>query len=383
MAFVIRDARPDDLDDLYRLAKQTFFINLPPDRDIIAGKLDQSRRSFAAVAQSFRGSGQGGSGQAGASPRSSPKFAPLKPGAKPHSAGISTLTAESELFVFVIEDTADGTVVGTSQVIAHFGGSGQGRVFFELSERKRASTSLKMGLTHQVGTMGTDESGPTEVGGIIINHAFRRRRLGRFLSFVRFHLIGLFPDRFGERVIAEMLGPIDSRGYNPFFEKFTRRFIPYEWDAIYRFSQRSREFVTGLMPSEPVYLTVMEPDVAMHAGEVSEATRPARHILESIGFAYHNRIDPLDGGPHLEADTATILPVRSTSPVSFAPNANTPAEPAPRTVIASTLTESGSFRAIWATARTEPGTAHLSDEDRQAIDQKDVVLRGLTDIGPA
>ena len=48
--FVLRQANSHDLDDLHSLAKQTFFINLPPDREIIAGKIEQSERSFQSLA---------------------------------------------------------------------------------------------------------------------------------------------------------------------------------------------------------------------------------------------------------------------------------------------------------------------------------------------
>jgi len=47
-------------------------------------------------------------------------------------------------------------------------------------------------------------------------------------------------------------------------------------------------------------------------GEVGEATRPVRTMLENIGFTYRNMIDPFDGGPHYWADTSKVVPVKNT-----------------------------------------------------------------------
>ncbi|MEK6701375.1 MAG: arginine N-succinyltransferase [Planctomycetota bacterium] len=341
--FLIRQARPADLDDLHSLAKQTFFINLPPDRDIIAHKIAQSTASFQRLAT-------------GKSPAAASKLRAVVPGVKLDSgAGIRALTSHSDLFLLVLEDVEGRGVVGTSQVIAKMGGPGHPRVFLRLGTMTRRSESLKLEWTHQTANLETDSSGPTEIGGLILNHAFRghKLRLGRLLSFTRFHLIGLFRRHFGARVVAEMLGPIDKNGYNPFFEKFTRHFIPRSFAEVYRFSQQSKEFITGLVPPGPIDLSIMDPEVAAAAGAVSDDTLPARRILERLGFASHDHIDPMDGGPHLEAPTGKISLVRATMRAkSLAPGSDS--KTVRRDSIVSTIDRQGEFRAIQTPATLSP-----------------------------
>lgn len=333
--FVIRRAIPTDLDDLHSLAKQTFFINLPPDRDIIASKIEQSMRSFAGL--TVRG-GVAAKERAG--------------GASEAGAGIRSLTGRSDLFLLVLEDVQGRGVIGTSQVIAHMGGKGRPRVSLKLGSMSRRSETLKLEWTHQVATIAKDETGPSEIGGLILNHAFRghKLRLGRFLSFTRFHLMGLYRTRFAEKVIAEMLGPIDKNGHNPFFEKFTRHFIPRSFVEVYRFSQTSKEFVTGLMPPYPLDLTIMDPEVANSAGAVSDDTLPARRLLERLGFSYTGHIDPMDGGPHLEAKTDSISLVKATSRVRVIEGVRGIRAGVKKSglgdLIVSTLEKSGDFRAV-------------------------------------
>lgn len=352
MMFLIRQARPSDLDDLHSLAKQTFFINLPPDRDIIAGKIAQSQASFVSVAALPR------TKAARASTGSTRRSA----GPVGDAAGISTLTGRSDLFLFVLEDTETGGVIGTSQVIARMGGKGHPRVALALGTMTRRSTALKIDWTHQTARIARDESGPSEIGGLILNHAFRghKQRLGRFLSFVRFHFIGLHRARFASRVVAEMLGPIDKSGYNPFFEKFTRHFIPRPFPEVYRFSQTSKEFVTGLMPPGEIDLSIMDPEVAHAAGAVSDDTAPARRMLERLGFANKGQIDPLDGGPHLDAVTDKISLVAVTRAVRAFDRLTSRPKAADPAMLVSTLSRDGEFRAVQTKGqRTASGVVKL------------------------
>ncbi len=369
--FIIRQAKPHDLDDLHALAKQTYFINLPPDRDIIAGKIEQSAKSFASLAagnarirteratDGGTKAGRNGKKNAGSAKAGSA-------GSKASGgAGIKALTGQSDLFLLVMEDVEGRTVVGTSQVIASMGGPGHPRVSLKLGQASRRSETLKLEWTHQIATLATDERGPSEIGGLILNHAFRghKLRLGRFLSFVRFHLVGLYRERFADCIVAEMLGAIDRNGYSPFFEKFTRHFIPRSFDEVYRFSQTSKEFVTGLMPEYPLDLTIMDPEVAHAAGAVSEDTRPARRMLERLGFAYDGHVDPLDGGPHLEAATDEILPVRSTQAVkAIEAGAASDLRAAPEAIL-STLDVLGEFRAVQTKATIKGGKAKVRKAD--------------------
>lgn len=363
--FVIRQAQLHDLDDLHSLAKQTYFINLPPDREIIASKIEQSQRSFASLVPGRRA-------QTSAA-RSS------------EGSGIRTITAGSDLFMLVLEDVEGRGVIGTGQVIARMGGRGQPRVFLTLSTMTRESASLKISWTHQTARLEKDETGPSEIGGLIVNHAFRghKLRLGRFLSLARFHLIGLFRSRFADRVIAEMLGPIDRSGYNPFFEKFTRHFIPRSFAEVYRFSQTSKEFVIGLMPPGEIDLSIMDPEVANSAGAVADETRSARRILEQLGFGYHQRIDPMDGGPHLEAVTDDISLVRQTRrlrSIDAAPRRGRAARGAslvPPNLLVSALDRNGNFRAVQTTGEIRAqGAAMITPDALDLLHADDAAILG-------
>lgn len=259
------------------------------------------------------------------------------------------MEADSEFFMFSMEDlAAGGGVIGTSQVRARQGGPGNPNWAFRISEKRHYSESLKFGTTHAVGQLYGDESGPTELGGLIIQPSYRghAERPGRLLSFVRFHFIGLFRQVFAERILAEMMGPLGSDGENVFWDAFGRKFIPVKFAEADRFCQHNRSFIPDLLPKEEIYLSLFPLEVQNALGVVSKETIPARKLLESLGFRYRGFIDPFDGGPHLDATTAEVPLVKATRRVSL--GAATKADRCSTPAIVSSLSREHGFRATQA-----------------------------------
>jgi arginine N-succinyltransferase len=214
--------------------------------------------------------------------------------------------------MFVLEDTESGACLGTSQIMAHMGGPGNPNFSLRLARRQFFSQSLQTGTSHMVATLYPDESGPTEVGGLILQSASRGHKLGRFLSLLRFHFIALHRALFADRVIAEMMGPITLDGVSPLWEALGRRFIPLSYTEADKHCQRSREFIAALLPKEDIYLSLLPPEARDAVGKVHEETLPARAMLEKLGFACKDLVDCFDGGPQLEAATDTIALVKNT-----------------------------------------------------------------------
>ncbi len=296
--FLIRQGKPSDLDVLLKLAKMVHFINLPADRDVINDKLRWSRQSFEMVRN-------------GEPPRSAED--------DPELASLGGAAGSAPQFMFVSEDLDTGNIIGTSGLVAQMGGPGKPNVSMRLSKREFFSQDLQGGATHVTAQLILDESGPTEIGGLIVGPSFRRHpeKVGKQLSLVRFHYVGLHRERFQDRILAEMMAPLTPDGRNTFWEYFGRRFINLTYDEADRFCQKSREFMTSLLPKEEIYLTLLPPEARALVGKVGTDTIPARKMLERLGFAYRNIVDPFDAGPHLEAKTDAIALVRDTRRLPF------------------------------------------------------------------
>jgi arginine N-succinyltransferase len=111
--------------------------------------------------------------------------------------------------------------------------------------------------------------------------------------------------------LCELTPPLGEGGRSEFWEALGRRFtgLPYqEADLI---SRGNKEFISSLFPSDDIYLCLLDSRARLVLGRVGQETRPAQHLLESIGFEYLQEVDPFDGGPHYGANVADISIVRN------------------------------------------------------------------------
>jgi arginine N-succinyltransferase len=352
--FVIRQSKPEDASTLQKLARMVYFINLPPDERLILEKIQHSQRCFNKLVA-------GVGGEASKQERRRPKR---------QGSGLSHMQEESDLFMFTIVDTdsqAGGAILGTSQVRAKMGGPGNPNWAFKISEKSFRSVQLGWGTNHKVGQLYGDESGPTEIGGLILapSHRGHRARPGRFLSFVRFHFVALNRAVFSNRIIAEMAPPVTPEGDNLFWDAFGRKFIPVKYAEADRFCQHNRAFISELLPKEEIYLSLLPLEVQNQIGAVSPETVPARRLLESLGFSYRGIVDPFDTGPHLEADTDQVSLVRDTRLLTL----GKPASPERCTtpVMLSTINEDGEFRACETYAEVEEGSVRVPRQVMESL----------------
>jgi arginine N-succinyltransferase len=272
MKFVLRSARLGDLRSLHELAGQFDLLNLPADRKVLGEKIERSEASFA-----------------------------------------GELPKEKSEYLFLLEDLETQAIVGSSLILAKHGTEEVPHYFFRITKRNLFSEDLGLGFIHQVLKLHEDMNGPSEIGGLLIDRAYRRRpeKLGKQISLVRFLYMGMAPQEFEPRVLCELTPPLGEGGRSEFWEALGRRFtgLPYqEADLI---SQQNKEFISSLFPQDDIYMALLDPKARLVLGRVGQETRPAQHLLESIGFQYLNEVDPFDGGPHYGADVKDISVVKS------------------------------------------------------------------------
>ncbi len=334
--FLIRRAKIEDVPTLLKLAKMVHFINLPADRELIGERVAWSRSCFLLAADQEVGHAR----RQTARPADRTEHGEI-------SSGVRNLSGQSPLFMFVLEEVETKGVVGTSQIIARMGGPGQPNLSLQLSRREHWSTSLQIGVTHTVARLHLDESGPTEIGGLILQPSLRghKLKLGRLLSIVRFHFMALHRALFSDRVLAELMGAITPEGESPFWDHCTRCFINLTYEEADRFCQQSKEFILSLFPREDIYLTLLAPEARTVVGTVGPETAPAKRMLEKLGFRSFERVDPFDAGPHIEALLDEISPVKATTRLRLAEPAR-PSAALRSSGIVSALDDDGEFRAL-------------------------------------
>ncbi len=267
MDFLIRGARIEDLEKLYDLSSQFTLLNLPSDRKVLTGKIEKSLLSF--------------------------------------SGKLERMTSE---YLFVVEELSTGALVGSSQIIGQKGTLDWPNYAFKVLKRSRYSEDLSIGFIHTVLSLREETAGPTEIGGLLVDKGYRRRKekIGKQMSLVRFLYIGMEADRFDENLHVEFAPPFTDEGKSLFWEALGRKFTGLAYDEADLLSRHNKEFIRKLYPEADLYLTLLDQQVRLVFGKVGIETLPALKLLEEMGFQYSEEIDPFDGGPHYNAKTSEI-----------------------------------------------------------------------------
>ncbi len=212
------------------------------------------------------------------------------------------------LYVFVLEDNQTKQVIGSSQIIAQHGTPDLPHIFFQIENLTCHSETLQQTFDQKILTLGFNSEGVTEVGGLVLDPAYRHvpQKLGRALSLVRFWFIQHNKKLFRETLLAELLPPFDSAGQSPLWNAIGRHFMTLSYHEADHLSRKQKEFIETLFPSYPIYVSLLPQDAQAVIGQVGEGSRPAAHLLSKLGFRFENRVDPFDGGPHFEMQTANL-----------------------------------------------------------------------------
>jgi arginine N-succinyltransferase len=329
--FVLRQARPEDLDALEALAKHLNTLNLPPDRAYLRDLLEGSQRAFEETA----------------------------------SRGDFDATRR---YLFVLAEL-DGTVIGTSMIHAQHGTPAEPHVFFHIDRDERyasveiAGERREIHMDHAMLRLGLTYQGPTEIGGLVLDPTYRGRpgKLGRLLSLGRFSYIARHRNSFRERVLAELLPPLykspDGDTSSPLWDALGSRLTGLTYAEADALSRSDKGFIWDLFPQTPIHTAFLPAGVRRIIGRVGKQTEGAQRLLAQIGFSDSGKVDPFDGGPHYEARVDELTPIRDGR--EYLPVVS---ELSTETLgaIVSYESEATGFRAVW--SAVEPVGGAFDDE---------------------
>ncbi len=268
---LIREARPRDLDDLHRLSRHLNSVNFPYNKGALLKILRRSRASF-------RG----------------------------------TLPVFQRAYLFVALWGPKQILAGASMVFAQHGHPNAPHIYFDVIKDERYSITLDRHFRHLTLRLGFNYRGPTEIGSLVVHPRFRGRGIGKPLSYARFLFMAMFPKRFREEVLAELMPPLLRDGRSLLWEHLGKQFTGLTYQEADKLSSSNKEFIISLFPQTPLQVSLLPKDVRSLIGQVGNEALGVKRMLERIGFRYSHRIDPFDGGPHFQAPVSRISLIRDT-----------------------------------------------------------------------
>ena len=281
---VIRPIRQSDYPALHDIAVESGigFTSLPVNEALLKRKIDAAEKSFDAEVE----------------------------------------TPGNQSYLFVMEETENGEVVGTSGIEATVG-LDDAFYHYHLGKVVHASRELKVHNTVDILTLCNDYTGVSEICTLFLRESAREGCNGRLLSKFRFLFMMEHTERFAETIIAEMRGVSDENGESPFWQWLDEHFFSMDFPtADYLTGIGNKVFIAELMPKYPIYVSLLSPEAQAVIGKVHEKTKPALQLLEQEGFSCRGYVDIFDGGPTVEANLQHIrtaqasrkMPVKVSTP---------------------------------------------------------------------
>ena len=270
---IIRPIREDDYPQLFEIAQESGhgFTSLPVNDELLRNKISRSVASFS---RDIEGPGDEG-------------------------------------YLFVLEDTETGNVLGTSGIEAAVG-MNDAFYHYHMGKVVHSSQTLNVYNTVDILTLCNDYTGKTEICSLFLRPDFRQGNNGRLLSKFRFLFLAEHKNRFAETVLAEMRGVSDENGQSPFWQWLEEHFFSMDFPtADYLTGIGQKVFIAELMPKIPIYVNLLSKEAQAVIGQVHEKTRPALQLLTSEGFCNRGYIDIFDGGPTVDCHIDNIKSVRN------------------------------------------------------------------------
>jgi arginine N-succinyltransferase len=272
-------------------------------------------------------------------------------------------------YVFVMEDTAIGKVVGVCAIKAAVG-LDEPFYNYRIGTLVHSSKALKVFSRMDTLYLSNDLTGCAELCSLFLHPAYRHGTNGKLLSKSRFMFIAQFPHLFTEKLIAEMRGYLHADGSSPFWDSLGQHFFKMDFsraDDLTSLGQKS--FIAELMPRHPLYVAYLPQEAQEVIGRVHVDTAPARRLLEQEGMHYEGYVDIFDAGPVLQARVSELRALRESAlatvdpPGAVSPRAH---DTAPAPVLVSG-TGMQAFRVLVTTAHVRRGRLALAPEQQQLL----------------
>ncbi|MGF6295218.1 arginine/ornithine succinyltransferase subunit alpha [Paraburkholderia youngii] len=270
--YFVRPARLADLDALEHMARtaQPVLHSLPHDRRALEARVALSEDSFRAEVD-FPG---------------------------------------EEFYLFVLEDSDTGKLMGTASIVAAAGYADPFYVFRN-DALIHASRELHVNRKIHALTMSHELTGKSRLAGYYIDPSLRGDAAAQLMSRARMMYIAANRKRFTPEVFSLLLGVTDENGMSPFWEAVGRKFFGRNFaDIEVESGGRSRTFIAEVMPTYPVYVPLLPEAAQRVLGEPDGNALLAYEIHLEEGFETDRYVDIFDAGPVLTAQMDRSVSVK-------------------------------------------------------------------------
>ncbi|MGX9416920.1 arginine N-succinyltransferase [Vibrio sp. WJH972] len=318
---VLRPAQPNDICYLERFANASgpLVSTLPESHTHLLGKVEQSKQSFA-----------------------------------------KAVTAPSnESYLFVLEDSSTGRLLGTGGINALAGNQAP---FYSYRTEFKIHASRKLNVNNRVKALilNHDLSDHSQLCSFYIDPEFAESLYPSVITLGRLLYMSVAPQRFSDQWMAVLPGIFDEHGVAPFWEHVGRKFCDIDYSQVeYYNSTREKTFIVEMMPYHPLYVTLMHKEAQDVIGLIHERAALQNTLLTEQGFGPDNYVEIFDAGAILTARRKDILLTQQTKFVQLVTNEKSDT---PKTFMVGIKHEDG-FKSYLINGVLEGDQLHICSDD--------------------
>ncbi|WP_380180559.1 arginine N-succinyltransferase [Kalamiella sp. sgz302252] len=290
------------------------------------------------------------------------------------------LPRAQQSFLFVLEDPLTGRVAGVSAIEVAVG-LNEPFYNFRIQRSVRASREIGVYKNQELLHLSYDHTGHSELCTLFLDPDYQLNRNGLLLSKARLLFIAAHRHLFSSHLFAEMRGVVDEQGGSAFWDALGHHFFEIPFAEADRLTGTGmKTFIAELMPSWPIYISLLPAAAQRVIGEVHPRTAPARAILEKEGFSWRGSVDIFDAGPVLEAETDVIRAIRDSRVITAGRADEALATSRSPFLVASE--NFADFRAVLVQPDTEDCPLSLNEAQRRALQVSDTDRLRLVSLYP-
>ncbi len=217
---------------------------------------------------------------------------------------------ENEKYLFVLEELDLRKIIGISGIEAVVGCEHPFYVY-KIDREHVLNSQLNLAYDRETISLVNDYTNVSELCSLFLDRNYRKFGLGSYLSRIRFLFIRIFPERFFNKVVADLRGVIDADGGSPFWQSLGKKFFDIEYnEAIQKISSANYYPLADILPKHPIYLNFLSKEAINVIGKTHINTKPVLDILSSEGFTYYNYVNVFDAGPIVECQKNKIKTIK-------------------------------------------------------------------------
>jgi len=214
----------------------------------------------------------------------------------------AALTPGDESYLFVLEETTTGKLLGTGGINAL---AGHPAPFYSFRHDIKIHSSQALNVHNRVHalTLNHDLSDHSQLCSFYICPELLDSHYPALITLGRLLYMQTFPQRFAKQYMAILPGMFDEQGVAPFWEHVGRKFFGIDYQQVEHYNSiHEKTFIAEMMPYHPLYVSLMDPQAQEVLGNIHPKAQLQHDLLSAQGFEHGKYVEIFDAGAILTCE---------------------------------------------------------------------------------